>query len=127
MASTVPTAAGALQTAAVAGDDKTVALLLADPRSDPAAYCNQAVRVAAQRGHDKVVALLLADPRVDPSVWNCAPLCRAVASREPRAASREPYQRRPSTAPLRLSSHSFILSSTARSSRDMNIAPVYSQ
>ena len=78
--STVPTAAEALQTAADEGDDKTMALLLADPDADPAAYCNQAVRVAAERGHDAVVVLLLADPRVDPSVWNCVTLCRAVAS-----------------------------------------------
>ena len=44
-----------------------MALLLADPRVDPAAKNNAASRRAAAGGHDEVVALLLADPRVDPA------------------------------------------------------------
>ena len=48
-----------LQTAAIQGDDTTVARLLADPCFGP----NMDVWCAAENGHDKVVALLLADPR----------------------------------------------------------------
>ena len=41
-------------------------LLLADPRVDPSADNNYAIRWAAYNGHTEVVRLLLADPRVDP-------------------------------------------------------------
>ena len=53
--------------AARRGDFATAARFLADPRVNPAAYNNLAIRWAAVGGHDEVVALLLADPRVDPS------------------------------------------------------------
>jgi hypothetical protein len=44
-----------------------VALLLADPRVDPAASDDRALRWAAHFGHAEVARLLLADPRVDPA------------------------------------------------------------
>jgi hypothetical protein len=50
------------------GHTKVVELLLKDPRVDPTAERNYAVRWASARGHDKVVKLLLADSRVDPTV-----------------------------------------------------------
>ncbi len=58
----------AMFTACYMGYHQIVALLLADPRVDPAANDdNIAIQIASMRGHDKVVILLLADPRVDPS------------------------------------------------------------
>ena len=47
-----------------------VELLLNDPRVDPGANNNSAIRWAAEHGHLKVVELLLADERVDPSASN---------------------------------------------------------
>ena len=46
---------------------KIIKLLLADPRVDPSAKDNQAIRRASQYGYTETVKLLLADPRVDPS------------------------------------------------------------
>ena len=45
----------------------SVERLLADPRVDPSADDNAAIRMASRFGHVAVVARLLADPRVDPS------------------------------------------------------------
>jgi hypothetical protein len=42
-------------------------LLLKDPRVDPSAADNYAIRMASRNGHFLVVQLLLKDPRVDPS------------------------------------------------------------
>jgi hypothetical protein len=55
----------ALAIAARRGFADIVALLLADPRVDPAG--SEVLREAAKRGHVAVVALLLADARFDPS------------------------------------------------------------
>jgi hypothetical protein len=52
------------------GHASVVELLLANPRVDPAAHSNWAIKWAAQNGHASVVALLLADPRVDPTARN---------------------------------------------------------
>ncbi len=52
------------------GFDAVVRLLLRDPRVDPSAQDNAAIRWASERGHVDVVQLLLADPRADPSVRN---------------------------------------------------------
>jgi hypothetical protein len=41
-------------------------LLLSDPRVDPSAKSNSAIREASQEGHFEIVKLLLSDPRVDP-------------------------------------------------------------
>ncbi|PRP83171.1 putative ankyrin [Planoprotostelium fungivorum] len=40
---------------------------LVDPRVDPSALNNHAIRIAASRGHTEIVGLLLSHPRVDPS------------------------------------------------------------
>ena len=40
------------------GDSEVVELLLADPRVDPSADNNYAIRWASRKGHDKVVKLL---------------------------------------------------------------------
>ncbi|KAJ3134163.1 hypothetical protein HDU90_005260 [Geranomyces variabilis] len=45
----------------------TLERLLADPRVDPSARNNAAIRRAASHGHLLVVDRLLQDPRVDPS------------------------------------------------------------
>jgi hypothetical protein len=50
------------------GRTTVVERLLADPRVDPAANDNYAIRLASQNGHATVVDVLLADPRVDPAV-----------------------------------------------------------
>lgn len=42
-------------------------ILLQDPRVDPSANGNNAIRRASANGHDKVVALLLEDPRINPA------------------------------------------------------------
>ena len=42
-----------------------VELLIADPRVDPTAKNNNAIRMASRNGHTETVALLLADPRVE--------------------------------------------------------------
>src|SRR3972149_2665922 len=52
------------------GDSEVVELLLVDPRVDPSANDNNAIRFASENGCDKVVKLLLTDPRVDPSADN---------------------------------------------------------
>ncbi len=64
------TLSGALYLAAEVGADGAVALLLADPRTDPAANDNDALRTAAANGRTDVAVLLLADPRVDPAAAN---------------------------------------------------------
>jgi hypothetical protein len=51
--------------------------LLKDPRVDPAAVDNDAIRVASSNGHASVVELLLADRRVDPSMGHPTALERA--------------------------------------------------
>ncbi len=61
---------GSLGDAACSGDLAAVDRLLADPRVDPAAGDNFAVRFAALYGHVAVVDRLLADPRVDPAASN---------------------------------------------------------
>lgn len=53
--------------AAAAGHASVVEMLLADPRVDPTADGNEALRVAAIEGHCEVVEALLKHPRVDPS------------------------------------------------------------
>ena len=45
-------------------------MLLLDPRVDPSAQNNKAIRIASENGHIEVVEILLKDPRVDPSVKN---------------------------------------------------------
>lgn len=65
----------AIRIAAGHGHFEIVRLLLADPRVDPAANDNKAIKFAinghlAQNACFEVVRLLLADPRVDPSVQN---------------------------------------------------------
>lgn len=57
----------ALCHAARSGNVQSVDRLLADPRVDPAAADNSAIREAARAGHLAVVERLLADPRADPS------------------------------------------------------------
>ena len=49
------------------GHDEVVELLLENPRVDPSAEDNYAIRKASQAGEVEVVKLLLKDPRVDPS------------------------------------------------------------
>jgi hypothetical protein len=49
------------------GDAVTVRALLADPRVDPAANNNHAIRWASKNGRTEAVRALLADPRVDPT------------------------------------------------------------
>jgi hypothetical protein len=60
----------AIRLAAQKGHSSVVALLLADPRVNPAADDNYAIRYASMNGHSDVVELLLADPRVDPAARN---------------------------------------------------------
>jgi hypothetical protein len=52
------------------GHVEAVRLLLNDPRVDPSADSNYAIRWASENGHVQVVKLLLNDPRVDPSAYN---------------------------------------------------------
>jgi hypothetical protein len=56
-----------LETAARHGRLDTVNRLLQDPRVDPSANDNLAIRWAARHGHLDVMNRLLQDPRVDPS------------------------------------------------------------
>lgn len=49
------------------GELEVIKLLLSDPRVDPSACENEAIRNATKNGHLEVVKLLLSDPRVDPS------------------------------------------------------------
>jgi len=44
-----------------------IEVLLSDPRVDPSASNNYAIREASKYGHVEIVKLLLSDPRVDPS------------------------------------------------------------
>jgi hypothetical protein len=60
----------AISLASENGHVEVVKLLLNDPRVDPSAYNNDAIRWASKYGHVEVVKLLLNDPRVDPSVAN---------------------------------------------------------
>ena len=53
-------------------------MLLANPRVDPSANGNYAIRYAAFFGHTEIVKLLLADPRVDPSANNNQSLRSAI-------------------------------------------------
>ena len=59
-----------LRDACESADTVAVRLLLADPRVDPTARNNEAIRMARQNGHADVVRLLLADPRVEPDIKN---------------------------------------------------------
>ena len=52
------------------GHVEAVRLLLNDPRVDPSADSNYAIRCSSNNGHAEVVKLLLDDPRVDPSADN---------------------------------------------------------
>jgi ankyrin repeat protein len=52
------------------GHTEIVRLLLNDPRVDPKANDNHAIRISSKNGHTEVVRLLLNDPRVDPSANN---------------------------------------------------------
>jgi ankyrin repeat protein len=54
--------------------------LLADPRVDPSAGDNAAIREASAKGHLSVVERLLADPRVDPSAHDNAAIREASAN-----------------------------------------------
>ncbi len=56
--------------AAEMGDVDKVRVLLTNPKVNPAAHNNSAIRVASYNGRTEVVKLLLADPRVDPAVNN---------------------------------------------------------
>jgi ankyrin repeat protein len=49
---------------------EVVKLLLNEPRVDPSADDNCAIRLASKNGHFEVVKLLLNDPRGDPSAYN---------------------------------------------------------
>ena len=51
-------------------DINLVKTLLTDPRVDPAAGNNYAIKVASDYGHTEVVRLLLNDPRVNPAADN---------------------------------------------------------
>jgi hypothetical protein len=53
--------------------------LLADPRVDPSADNNCAIRWASSKGHLAIVERLLADPRVDPVAGNNAAIGGASA------------------------------------------------
>jgi hypothetical protein len=53
--------------------------LLQDPRVDPSADYNSAIRFAAYGGHLHVVNRLLQDPRVDPSDWDNFAIRHAVS------------------------------------------------
>ena len=55
-----------------------VRALLQDPRVDPAAGDNYAIRNAARRGHTEAVRVLLQDPRVDPAAANNEAIRHAV-------------------------------------------------
>ncbi|PRP75983.1 hypothetical protein PROFUN_01699 [Planoprotostelium fungivorum] len=48
----------------IRGHSETVRLLLSNPRVDPSAANNDAIRKAAKRGHTEILQLLLTDPRV---------------------------------------------------------------
>jgi hypothetical protein len=50
------------------GFETIVELMMADPRIDPTANDNDAIRVACKNGHAQVVEVLLANSRVNPSV-----------------------------------------------------------
>ena len=65
--------------AIIKGDIELVKLLLSDPRVDPSADNNFAIKKAAENGHYKIVKLLLNDPRVDPSVEVFNSLLNALA------------------------------------------------
>ena len=56
-----------MRQASTNGHTEIVSLLLADPRVDPSADDNFAVRWASRYGRIEVVSLLLADPRFDPA------------------------------------------------------------
>jgi hypothetical protein len=55
------------RTAVFTGNVELVDLLLQDPRVDPSADNNWAIRFASNNGHLSIVDRLLQDPRVDPS------------------------------------------------------------
>ena len=52
------------------GHTDVVKILLADPRVNPAAQNNDAIRLASQYGHTDIVKILLSDPRVNPNADN---------------------------------------------------------
>ena len=60
----------ALSLAALNGHNEVVKLLLQDPRVDPSADNNYAIRFASGICHVDVIKLLLQDPRVDPRAYN---------------------------------------------------------
>lgn len=57
-----------------------VKLLLQDPRVDPGAYANEAIRMAVNGKHPRVVNLLLEDSRVNPADYHNQALRIAIAS-----------------------------------------------
>jgi ankyrin repeat protein len=61
------------------GFTDAVTFLLSDPRVDPSAENNRAVRLAAVKGHVEIVRLLISDARVDPSAENNLALRRAIS------------------------------------------------
>jgi hypothetical protein len=56
--------------ASLLGYTTCVRYLLTDPRVDPTAQCNVAVRAACENGHMDVVKVLILDGRVDPAINN---------------------------------------------------------
>lgn len=65
--------------ASAKGCSQTMRVLLADPRIDPSADANCAIRFAVENGRTETLKLLLADPRVDPSDKNNAAIRFASA------------------------------------------------
>jgi hypothetical protein len=57
-----------------------VALLLRDPRVNPADFHNEAICLASQYGRLEIVEMLLRDPRVDPAFANNAAIKAAIQS-----------------------------------------------
>jgi len=64
-----PTAQDRFRHACQRGQCDVVRVLLSDPRVDPSADDNAALRSASEFGHTDVVKMLLADARVAPRVW----------------------------------------------------------
>ena len=66
-----------IQEASKNGHIQVVERLLQDPRVDPSAGNNYAIRMASHRDHIHVVERLLQDPRVDPSAGDNQAYCHA--------------------------------------------------
>ena len=47
-----------------------IKILLTDPKADPSADNNRAIRLASENGHYEIVQLLLNDKRINPSSEN---------------------------------------------------------